>query len=262
MFQHQEIVDKIICYVRELSTDGHFRSPLKSCALVSKAWLPPSQRHLFHHVRLQYEAELKRWCKNITKERAKILSKYVRWLSYSPPYKTKDKDVLERFTYFTRVETLCIFKADFYKFSDDNPRLLSAFGHFGNSVRYLVIDRCSGHFPTLIDLFRLLPNFTHLDVLHTSLPYSTLAVNGNMLGNFEKVEMLRMAGTERYFINMLMVGRFTGLKHISYFDKGPESPGDLRALLDGSRKTLETLTVLSSHSLTNLGEHPLSSSLG
>jgi len=231
----------------------HFRAALKSCALVSKAWLTPSQRHLFHHVRLQHKTEIKRWCKNITKERAKILSTYVRWLSYSPPYKTKDKDVLERFTYFTRVETLCVFKVDFYEFRDDNPGLLSAFGHFGNSVRYLVIDRCTGHFPTLLNVFRLFPNFTHLDIFHTTLPYPTFAVKGNMLGDFEKVEMLRMTWTERYFINMLMVERFTNLKHISYFDKGPESPGDLRALLDGSRKTLETLTVLSSHCLTNFG---------
>ena len=83
-----------------------------------------------------------------------------------------------------------------------------------------------------------------------------------MLGDFEKVEMLRMAGTERYFINMLMVERFTSLKHISYFDKGPESAGDLRALLDGSNKTLETLTVHSSHCLTNLSEFLLSASFG
>jgi hypothetical protein len=74
----------------------------------------------------------------------------------------------------------------------------------------------------------------------------------DMLGYFEKVETLRMTGTERCFINMLMPTRFTGLKHISYFDKGPESPGELRVLLSGCGKTLETLTVLSSHNLTNL----------
>ena len=63
-----------------------------------------------------------------------------------------------------------------------------------------------------------------------------------------------MTWEERYFINILMVEMFANLKHISYFDKGPESPGDLRALLDGSRKTLETLAVLSSHRLANFGE--------
>lgn len=252
--QNQEIIDKIINYVRELSV-GQFRAPLKSCALVSKAWAPQSQRHLFHHVRLQYETELKRWCKNITKDRAKVLSTYVRWLSYSPPYKTKDQNVLERFTYFTHVETLCIFKVDFKKFNDDKLALQFAFGHFGNAVRYLVIDRCFGHFPTLINLFRLIPNFTHLDIFFTTLPYGTLLTHEDMLPvDFEKVETLRMAGTERYFINMLMVERFTNLKHISYFDKGPESPGDLRVLLSGSEKTLETLTVLSSHCLSNLGK--------
>ncbi|KAF9646673.1 hypothetical protein BDM02DRAFT_3118316 [Thelephora ganbajun] len=251
VFQHQEIVDNIIDYVREAS-GGHFRAPLKSCSLVSKAWLPRSQRHLFHHVRLQYEAELKRWCKNITKERAKVLSTYVRWLSYSPPYKTKDKNALERFAYFTHVETLCIFKVDFIHFRNDKPALQSAFGHFGNSVRYLVIDRCIGHFPTLINLFRVIPNFTHLDIFHSSSPYPCLVTSDDTLGYFEKVEALRMTGTERYFINMLMPERFTGLKHISYFDKGPESPGDLGLLLSNCKKTLETLTVLSSHSVTNL----------
>ena len=45
-----------------------------------------------------------------------------------------------------------------------------------------------------------------------------------MRGHFEKVETLRMAGTKRYFISMLMPERFTGLKYVSYFDKGPE-PG-------------------------------------
>ena len=72
-----------------------------------------------------------------------------------------------------------------------------------------------------------------------------------------KVETLRMAGTERYFINMLMPSRFSDLKHISYFDKGPESPGDLRVLLDHCGKTLETLTVLSGHNVTNLSERSL-----
>ena len=253
MFQHQEIVDNIIDYVRE-SSDGHFRAPLKSCALVSKAWLPRSQRHLFNHVRPQYKTEFKRWCKNITKERAEVLSAYTRWLSYSPPYKTKDKNALEQFTYFTRVETLCVFRVDFLKFRNDKPGLQSAFGHFGNAVRYLVIDRCIGHFPTLINMFRLLPNFTHLSIFHSTLPYPTLGTHEDMLAYFEKVETLRMTGTERYFINMLMPDRFTSLKHISYSDKGPESPGDLRVLLNGSRKTLETLTILSGHCLTNLSE--------
>ena len=256
MFQHQEIVDNIIDYVREVS-DGHFRAPLKSCALVSKAWAPQSQRHLFHHVRLQYETELKRWCKNITKERAKVLSTYVKWLSYSPPYKTKDQNALERFTYFTQVKTLCVFKADFMEFSKDKAKLQSAFGHFGNSVLYLVLDRCVGHFPTVINLFRLLPNFTHLDILYCTLPYGTLATDEDMFGEFETIEMLRVAGSERYFLNMLMPERFTRLKHISYFDKGPESPGDLRLLLNTCRKTVETLTVLSGHSLT-ISEHCLS----
>jgi hypothetical protein len=72
-----------------------------------------------------------------------------------------------------------------------------------------------------------------------------------------KVETLRMAGTERYFINMLMPSRFSNLKHISYFDKGPESPGDLRVLLDHCGKTLETLTVLSGHNVTNLSERSI-----
>lgn len=71
-----------------------------------------------------------------------------------------------------------------------------------------------------------------------------------MTREFEKVEMLRVAGSERYFLNMLMPERFTGLKHISYFDKGPESPGDLRALLGGCGKTVETFTVISGQTLT------------
>lgn len=253
---HQEIIDRVIDYVQEVS-DGHFHTPLRSCALVSKAWLPRSQRHLFHHVRLQYETELKRWCRNIMKERAKVLSAYARWLSYSPPYKTKDKNVLERFTYFTHIETLCVFKVDFGKFSDNKAQLQSAFGHFGNSPRYLIIDRCFGHFPTLINLFRLLPNLTHLDVLHTTLPYSCHVTADDMTGYFAKIETLRMAGTERYFINMLMPERFT-VKNISYFDKGPESPGDLGLLLSNCKGTLETLTVLSGHNLTNLSKHSLS----
>ncbi|KAF9783316.1 hypothetical protein BJ322DRAFT_1070140 [Thelephora terrestris] len=253
MFRHQEIVDNIIDYVREVS-NGRFRAPLKSCALVSKAWVPRSQSHLFHHVRLQYETELKRWCKNITKERAKVLSTYVKWLSYSPPYKTKDQNALERFTYFTRVETLCIFKVDFGEFSKDQANLQSAFGHFGSSVLYLVLDRCIGHFPTIINLFRLFPSFTHLDLLYCTLHYATWATIEDQIGKLESVKMLRVAGSERYFLNMLMPERFTGLKHISYFDKGPESPGDLRLLLSNCGKTLETLTVLSSHSLT-ISEH-------
>jgi len=257
VFQHQEIVDEIIDYVREVS-GGHFRVPLKSCALVSKAWLPQSQRHLFHHVSLKFEAELKRWCKNITKERAQVLSTYVRWLSCSPPYKTKDNKILERLTYFTHLETLYVIKADFGEFNDDKAKLQSAFGHFGNSPRYLVIDRCLGHFPTLINLFRLLPNLAHLDIFHTTLPYGCLVTASDMSGYFDKVEALRMTGTERYFINMLMPERFTSLKHISYFDKGPESAGDLRLLLSNCKETLETLTVLSAHSLTNLGEYSLS----
>ena len=79
-----------------------------------------------------------------------------------------------------------------------------------------------------------------------------------MFGDFETIEMLRVAGSERYFLNMLMPERFTRLKHISYFDKGPESPGDLRLLLNTCRKTVETLTVLSGHSLT-ISERCLSS---
>lgn len=84
MLQHPEIVKAIIDNVREVS-GGHFRAPLKSCALVSKVWLPQSQRHLFHHVRLQHGTELRRWCKNIAKGRVKVLSTYVKWLNYSPP---------------------------------------------------------------------------------------------------------------------------------------------------------------------------------
>ena len=256
---HNEIVDRIIGHVREVS-DGHFRTPLKSCALVSKAWLPQSQRYLFHHISLQFGTELKRWCRNITKERAQVLSKYVRWLSYSPPYKTKDANALERFAYFTHLETLCIFKVDFGKFSDDKDEFQSVFGHFGNSPRYLVIDRCLGHFPTIINLFRLLPNLTHLDIFHTTLPYTCLLTDSDMSGDFGKIETLRMTGTERYFINALMPARFTGLKNISYFDKGPESAGDLRVFLNNC-KTLETLTVLSSHNLNHPREYSLSAPL-
>ena len=101
---------------------------------------------MFPRVRPQYETEIKRRCKNITKG-AKILSTYFLWFSCSPLHKTKDKDVLERFTYFTYVETLCISKVVFYQFSD-KPEVLFAFDHFGNPVRYPVIDHCSGHFPT------------------------------------------------------------------------------------------------------------------
>lgn len=248
MFQHQEIIDSIIDYVREIS-GGRFRAPLKSCALVSKAWLPRSQLYLFHHVKLQYETELRRWCNTITKGRARVLSKYAKWLSYSPPYKTKDQAALERFTYFTNVETLCILKVDFGKFME-KAELQSAFGHFGNSVLHLVIDRCVGHFPTLIALFRLVPNFTHLDILFCTLPYATLGTSEDMTREFEKVEMLRVAVSERYFLNMLMPARFTSLKHISYSGKGPESPGDLRCLLENCGKTVETLTVLSRQTLT------------
>lgn len=175
-------------------------------------------------------------------------------MSYSPPYKTKDTNILERFSYFTHLETLYIIKVDFGEFSDDKTEFQSAFGHFGSSPRYLVIDRCLGHFPTLINLFRLLPNLTHFDIFHTTLPYSCLVTANDMFGDFEKVEGLRMTGTERYFINMLMPERFTNLKHISYFDKGPESAGDLRLLLSNCKKTLETLTVLSAHNLTHLSE--------
>ena len=257
MFQyHHEIVDGIIDYVREVS-GGHFRAPLKSCALVSKAWVPRSQFHLFHHVSLRFETEFKRWCKNITKERAKVLSTYVRWLSCSPPYKSKDKNSLERFTYFTHVETLRIFKVDFFKFKDEKVELQPAFGPFGNSTRYLVIDCCVGHFPALINLFRLLPNITHLDILHANLPYATIETDPNMRGHFGTIETLRMTGTERYFINMLMPERFTSLKHVSYFDRGPESAGDLRRLIGGCRKTVETLTVLSAYDLTSPGEYSL-----
>ena len=47
MLQYQrEIVDGIIDYVRGAS-GGHFSTPIKSCALVSKAWHPRSQFHLF-----------------------------------------------------------------------------------------------------------------------------------------------------------------------------------------------------------------------
>ena len=242
---HQEITDRIIDFVREVSS-GHFRAPLKSCALVSKAWVTRSQRHLFHHVKLQYETELRRWCKNITKERAKVLSTYVKWLSYSPPYKTKDQDVLDR---FTRVETLSIVKADFREFSDEKSKLRSTFCHFGNSTLYIVLDRCIGHFPTVINLFRLFPKFTHLDLHDCTLPYPTL-MSEEMFGDFDTVEMLRVTASERGFLDMLMPERFTALKHISYFDKGPESPGDFRLLLRCCGKTVETLTVLSGHSLT------------
>ena len=71
-----------------------------------------------------------------------------------------------------------------------------------------------------------------------------------MTREFEKVEMLRVAVSERYFLNMLMPARFTSLKHISYSGKGPESPGDLRCLLENCGKTVETLTVLSRQTLT------------
>ena len=77
----------------------------------------------------------------------------------------------------------------------------------------------------------------------------------DMLSEFGKVQTLRVTLSERYFLNMLMPARFTGLKHISYFDKGPESPGDLRLLLENCGKTVETLTVLSGQTLT-IGGYP------
>lgn len=133
MFQHREIIDQIIDHVRD-APDGHFRVALKLRALVSKAWVAQSQRHLFYHVKFQYETEIKRWYKTITKERVKVFSTYVKWLSYSPPYKTKDPKAPERFTYFTHVETLCIFKANFGAFSKGGASLESASSPFGNSV--------------------------------------------------------------------------------------------------------------------------------
>ena len=60
--QHQEIVDNIIGYVREL-LGGHFRAPLKSCALRTRAWIKQSQPHLFHHIKPRYETVFERWCK-------------------------------------------------------------------------------------------------------------------------------------------------------------------------------------------------------
>ena len=55
----QDIVDEVLDY---LTVDPHHTHSLRSCSLVSKSWVPPCRRHLFHTIRFTSKIAV-RWLK-------------------------------------------------------------------------------------------------------------------------------------------------------------------------------------------------------
>ena len=153
-----ELLDEIIGYI-PLRDEKSFRS----CSLVAKWWIHPSQRRLFEAVRIWGSKELKLWLGTISPTNVGVLQ-LVRSLTYTIA-NTSDSP-------HESVDPLCDYLPSFHQlrslafFTVPLPSLtqIGAYNAFQHILSYLSLTRCTVTASGVVALVNYFPNLAHLDL--------------------------------------------------------------------------------------------------
>ena len=201
----QELLDEIFSYL--LSYD---RRSLKSCSLVSKLWLEPSQRLLFTNIAIKVAAR-QSWLDNISPTNTALL-RHVRSFAYSTQdnralyYPPCSVDVLHRYLpSLSQLQTLALSNVNI---GPVIPEHLEPFSAFQHTLSSLSLTRACVMWSAFVAFVGYFPNLTNLTISGTSFRVEDLPI-----------PHIPHAWRGRLFIDLISssdlkvpVGRFSELK--------------------------------------------------
>ena len=151
----QEIIDEILTH---LTTDSDFVS-LRSCALVSKSWVPSCQRHLFHTVPFT-SRHMVRWLETfpVPEESPAHLVKHLYFTVGK--YVDGPKEFFEYTPWFTKVERVVLLGHGGFQ-----PLWIPSFWRLPQSATSLVINAGKQSLRQIQVLMAQLPNLNDLSLV-------------------------------------------------------------------------------------------------
>ena len=189
----QEIIDEILDY---LAADPDLRS-LRSCALVSKSWVPSSRRHLFHTI-LFTMRDMDKWLKTFPVPEQSP-AHYIRDLRVSTGgYGSSPGVFFEYIPWFTNVERVTLL---------GDGRWIPTFWRLPQSVTSLTVNTDATAFAQIQGIMLHLPNLNDLSLSGSLVPVDrrTLAGIGTTLsGKFGGQLRLLKGFVDKDIINMLL----------------------------------------------------------
>ena len=232
----QDIVDEILDH---LATDSDFRS-LQACALVSKPWVQPCRRHLFHTVLITFGL-MKNWFRAFPV------------LEESPACHVKDLHIciggcdrapekfFEYYTpWFTGVQAMC-----FYVSRNPLPLLVPSLWKLPQSVTSLTIDTDVVTLVEVRDIIAQLPNLDDLSLSGFPIPVKRgelVGIGTILRGRFGGKLILRGGCANWDVANMLLESppglRFTEMRICCSCNPLPMAV----SLMEASGKTLIKLS--------------------
>lgn len=188
----QELVDEILDHLADES------ATLRSCALVAKAWMYSSRRHLFNNIFFTANG-IAKWNRSFPKPEDSP-AKYVRDLSFCFIEADVPIDFADRISYFSNVQKLTLIGR-----TANNPDFISALGQLPPSIRSVDVTFYEVLTAHIVSVIQQLPNLVNLSLMNTRWggpipPGTGKLVPGRLSGKLR----LRRQFAHRDLLNMLM----------------------------------------------------------
>ena len=242
----QEIVDEIL---DDLAADSDLVS-LRSCALVSKSWVPSCQRHLFHTIQFTPGATFG-WSKTF-RVPEESPARYVRDLRVSSDASV-DRSFFDHTPWFTNVERVTLFGYGLW---------ILPFWRLPESITSLTVKTNTSNLVQVRDIMVQLPNLDDLSLSGDSVPVDRAGLVGIgtvLKGRFGGQLRLMEGYARADAVNMLLEVP-TGLRFTEVEVRGRnENILSTMALAEACGKTL---VKLSYHAFFDCRSHPFSWSSG